>query len=250
MKSDLVAVPTFLDGVPGLPRKLWRVGSWPDRLGIGMVGTRRPTSYGAKVARALGAAVASTGWPVISGLARGVDGIIHRACVEAGHPGWAVLGSGLDVVYPRQNQDLAAKLVDLGGGLISEYPPGTPPAPFRFPARNRIIAAFSAVVVVVEATLVGGALITARLALELGREVLAVPGDIDRPTAAGCNLLIRDGAHPVLSPQDLIESLTFLCGPPPLTANLLPPEVEIDVEAPGPEIGLALAERTRQQLGL
>lgn len=252
MKPTQHPLPEILSGIPGLPRRLWLNGTFPTMLGVGMVGTRRPTSYGRKVASLLGAAVASTGWPVISGLARGIDGIVHRACVEQGHAGWAVLGSGLDVVYPRQNQDLAESLLERGGGLISEYPPGTPPAPFRFPARNRIIAALSSTVVVIEATVVGGALITARIALELGRDVLAVPGDIDRPTSEGCNLLIRDGAYPVLSPEDLIETLTFLMGPPP--EAVVGPKVTIDVNealaASDQPVGRALADLTRQQLGL
>jgi DNA processing protein len=197
--------------------------------------------------------VASAGWPVISGLARGIDGVAHQACVEIDEPGWAVLGSGLDIVYPRQNESLARKLVEGGGGLISEYEPGTPPAPFRFPARNRIIAAFSAAVVVVEAAVTGGALITARLGLELGREVLAVPGDINRTVSAGCNLLIRDGAHPVLGPEDLIETLTFVLGPPPRTSTA-PPTWSEGVEAllarSDRPIGEALAAFTRHELGI
>ncbi len=163
-----------------------------------------------------------------------------------------MLGSGLDVIYPRQNLDLAENLLHRGGGLISEYPPGTPPAPFRFPARNRIIAALSSTVVVVEATVKGGALITARLALELGRDVLAVPGDIERPTSEGCNLLIRDGAYPVLSADDLIETLTFLMGPPPQAPVRPEPTIDLDeaLAASDQPVGQALADVTRRQLGL
>ena len=190
---------------------------------------------------------------MISGLARGIDGVAHLACVEVDEPGWAVLGSGLDIVYPRQNESLARRLVEGGGGLISEYEPGTPPAPFRFPARNRIIAAFSGAVVVVEAAVTGGALITARLGLELGRDVLAVPGDINRSVSAGCNLLIRDGAHPVLGPEDLVETLTFILGLPPRTPPSAPAWSE-NVEALLAEsdrpIGEALAALTRHELGI
>ncbi|HJU51852.1 MAG TPA: DNA-processing protein DprA [Acidimicrobiia bacterium] len=237
----------------GLPEKLWVVGTFPPRLGVAIVGTRRSTSYGESVARTLSRAVAGAGWPVISGLARGIDGVAHLACVEVDEPGWAVLGSGLDIVYPRQNESLARRLVEGGGGLISEYEPGTPPAPFRFPARNRIIAAFSGAVVVVEAAVTGGALITARLALELGRDVLAVPGDINRTVSAGCNLLIRDGAHPVLGPEDLVETLTFILGPPPRMPPV-PPAWSENVEALLAEsdrpIGEALAALTRHELGI
>jgi DNA processing protein len=122
------------------------------------------------------------------------------------------------VIYPADNQGLAERLLANSGGLISEYPPATPPAPFRFPARNRIIAGLAGAVVVVEAAVTGGALITARLALEQGKDVLAVPGDINRATSEGCNLLIRDGAHPVLSSEDLIESLERILGPSPRDA--------------------------------
>ncbi|MGH8957880.1 MAG: DNA-processing protein DprA [Acidimicrobiia bacterium] len=246
-------LPSYLDGVPALPERLWVVGTLPPRLGVAIVGTRRSTSYGETVARVLGRAVATAGWPVISGLARGIDGVAHQACVEANETGWAVLGSGLDIVYPRQNESLAQKLIGQGGGLISEYEPGTPPAPFRFPARNRIIAAFSAAVVVVEAAVTGGALITARLALELGREVLAVPGDINRTVSEGCNLLIRDGAHPVLGPDDLVESLTYILGTPP--RSLASPGTwgeDVDTllaESEGP-VGETLARLTRSELGI
>lgn len=228
-------------------------GTFPPRLGVAIVGTRRSTSYGETATRILSRAVATAGWPVISGLARGIDGVAHQACVEVDETGWAVLGSGLDIVYPRQNEGLARRLIEQGGGLISEYEPGTPPAPFRFPARNRIIAAFSAAVVVVEAAVTGGALITARLGLELGREVLAVPGDINRAVSAGCNLLIRDGAHPVLGPEDLLETLTFILGPPP-RAPAAPPKWSENVDTllaqSDRPIGEALAALMRHELGI
>ncbi|HEX2420796.1 MAG TPA: DNA-processing protein DprA [Acidimicrobiia bacterium] len=248
-----VEIPAYLDGVPALPARLWLLGTFPPSLGVAIVGTRRSTSYGNGVASALARAVSGAGWPVISGLARGIDGVAHTACVEAGEPGWAVLGSGLDIVYPRQNESLARRLVELGGGLISEYPPGTPPAPYRFPARNRIIAALSAAVVVVEAAVTGGALITARLALELGRDVLAVPGDINRAVSEGSNLLIRDGAHPVLGPEDLIETLAYILGPPPRTPPSPPARAEdVDalIERSGGPIGETLASLTRSELGI
>ncbi|MCA1736010.1 MAG: DNA-processing protein DprA [Actinobacteria bacterium] len=209
------ALPEFVVELPGLPAKVWVEGTLPSLPGVAIVGSRRSTSYGNRVAAQFAAAVVGCGWPVISGLARGIDGVAHRACLDAGGTGWAVLGSGLDTVYPKQHESLARELIATGGGLVSEYPPGTPPAPFRFPARNRIIAALAEVTVVIEAAVDGGALITARLALEMGKEVLAVPGDIDRPVSRGCNLLIRDGAHPVLGVDDLVELLSFALGPPP-----------------------------------
>lgn len=208
----------MLVGVLPAPSHLWVRGKTPSMPGVAIVGTRRCTEYGRAIARNLGYAVATAGWPVISGLARGIDAAAHTGTLDGGGEGFAVFGSGVDVIYPADNRALAGRLLEHSGGLISEYPPGTPPAPFRFPARNRIIAGLSGAVVVVEAAVTGGALITARLALDQGKDVLAVPGDINRPTSEGCNLLIRDGAHPVLSPEDLLESLERILGPPPRIA--------------------------------
>ena len=210
----------LLAGVPQAPSHLWVRGKVPSITGVAIVGTRRCTEYGRSVARSLGHAVAIAGWPVISGLARGIDAAAHAGTLDAGGEGFAVLGSGVDVIYPAENRGLAAELLERSGGLISEYPPGTPPAPFRFPARNRLIAGLSGAVIVVEAAVTGGALITARLALDQGKDVLAVPGDITRVTSVGCNLLIRDGAHPVLSAEDLIESLQLVLGKPPRPSAL------------------------------
>ena len=212
----------MLVGVPQAPSYLWVRGHLPSTAGVAIVGTRRCTDYGRTIARALGHSVAAAGWPVVSGLARGIDAAAHAGTLDGGGEGFAVLGCGVDIIYPADNRGLAGRLIDNGGGLISEYPPGTPPAPFRFPARNRIIAGLTAAVVVVEAAVTGGALITARLALDQGKDVLAVPGDITRTTSVGCNLLIRDGAHPVVSSEDLIESLERILGPAPIVASPIP----------------------------
>jgi DNA processing protein len=209
----------MLVGVSQAPSHLWVRGNVPSRPGVAIVGTRRCTEYGRTIARTLGHSVAAAGWPVVSGLARGIDAAAHAGTLDGGGEGFAVLGCGVDVIYPADNRGLAGRLLENAGGLISEYPPGTPPAPFRFPARNRIIAGLSAAVVVVEAAVTGGALITARMALDQGKDVLAVPGDIGRATSEGCNLLIRDGAHPVLSSEDLIESLERILGPSPRAAS-------------------------------
>lgn len=238
------------------PKTLYWEGRLPDELGVAIVGTRNCTSYGRRVAFSLGRAVASAGWPVISGLARGIDAAGHRGTIAVSGRGYAVLGSGIDVIYPAENSDLASKLIASGGGILSEYPPGTPPAPFRFPARNRIIAGLSSAVVVVEAGEKGGALITARIALELGIDVLAVPGDIDRPVSAGCNLLIRDGAHPVLSELDLLESLEMILGPAPSGIPTVPPragalaDTDLDeiLSASDKPVGQVLAELVRAEI--
>jgi DNA processing protein len=205
--------PEHLAELPDAPDLLFVRGSMASDRGVAVVGSRQATSYGLGLARAYGAALASAGWPVISGLARGVDGAAHRGTLDVGGRGAAVLGCGLDVWYPPEHRGLGEELLDSGGCIVSEYPPGAPPLGWRFPPRNRIISGLAAAVVVVEAAKHGGALITARLALEQGRDVLAVPGDVDRPTSEGCNLLIRDGANPVLGPEDLVEAISLILGP-------------------------------------
>lgn len=249
-------IPESLLRLSDPPKTLWLEGGLPKEPGVAIVGTRNCTSYGRRVAFSLGRAVGAAGWPVISGLARGIDAAAHRGTVAASGRGYAVLGSGIDVIYPAENSDLAATLIAAEGGILSEYPPGTPPAPFRFPARNRIIAGLSSAVVVVEAGLKGGALITARIALELGIDVLAVPGDIDRPVSAGCNLLIRDGAHPVLSDADLLESLEMILGPAPSGVLTVPTRARTVADADLDEIlsasdqpvGQVLAELIRAEI--
>lgn len=168
----------------------------------------------------------------VSGLARGIDAAAHRGTVAGDGLGVAILGSGLDRIYPAENRGLAKRLVDLGGAVVTEYPGDTPPDKWRFPARNRLIAAMAIAVVVVEAKVKGGAQITAVLAAELGRPVFAVPGDITREASAGTNRLIRDGAIPVLGAEDLMTELSLLgvsVGTVTSEAGLVP-ESGIDVE--------------------
>lgn len=201
------------------PPPLYVLGQLEEASGVAVVGTRRCTRYGVDLAEAFGAAIARCGWTTVSGLARGIDAAAHRGALAAGGHAVAVLGSGVDVCYPAENRVLYERILSSGGAILSEYEPGTPPARWRFPARNRIIAAISAAVVVVEAARTGGALITARLAAEIGRPVFVVPGDVDRPASEGCNRLLRDGAYPVLGADDLIEELGLLLGPPPALRN-------------------------------
>jgi DNA processing protein len=195
------------------PPTLYLIGGWEENPGVAVVGTRRCTRYGLDLAVSFGHAIAGAGWTTVSGLARGIDAAAHRGCLDAGGHAVAVLGSGVDVCYPVENRPLYDRILATGGAVLSEYPPGTPPDRWRFPARNRIIAALSAAVVVVEAAEIGGALITARLAAEIGRPVFVVPGDVDRPASVGCNRLIKDGAHPVLGAGDMIEELELVLGP-------------------------------------
>lgn len=218
--TDPVEVRPNEDGYPSglldleIPPSIWLRGDPGSRPRIAVVGTRRCTRYGIDLADAFGRVVARAGWTTISGLARGIDTAAHRGCLRVGGHAIAVLGSGIDVCYPRENWSVYESILSQGGAIISEYPPGTPPDRWRFPARNRLIAAISAAIVVVEAAVTGGALITARLGAEMGRPVFVVPGDVDRETSEGCNRLIRDGANPVLGPADLIEELSLVVGPP------------------------------------
>ena len=176
------------------------------RRAVAIVGARACSSYGSQVARLLGRELAGAGVVVISGLARGVDGEAHRGALEAGGATVAVLGCGVDRDYPAAHGQLASRICERGL-VVSEYAPGVEPAPWRFPARNRVIAGLSAATVVVEARERSGALITADFALEAGREVFAVPGEITSALSAGTNALLRLGATPLTAAADVLESL-------------------------------------------
>jgi len=177
-----------------------------DAWAVAVVGTRRVTRYGRQVSEEVAAALARQGVTVVSGLARGVDGVAHRAALQAGGRTLAVLGCGVDCIYPPEHRTLAEE-IQTAGALLSDYPPGTPPDAANFPARNRLISGLALAVVVVEAGETSGALITARFALEQGREVFAVPGGIYAPMSKGPNRLLKQGAHPLLSVDDLLEIL-------------------------------------------
>ncbi len=168
-----------------------------------IVGTRRATAAGRATAKELAQELAAAGITVLSGLALGIDTAAHRGAMAVGST-VAVVGCGLDLCYPAQHQAIFEEICDQHLA-ISEWPPGTPPAPFRFPMRNRLIAALSEVVVVVESGLTGGSLITAREALDRGREVMAVPGNLQVPSSSGTNALIRDGATPITSVDDVLR---------------------------------------------
>lgn len=176
----------------------------PQRLAI--VGSRNPTPQGEQNARQFAQALGEAGVCVVSGLALGVDGAAHEGALAGGAPTLAVVGTGLDRVYPRRHLALAHRIA-AQGALISEYPLGTPPLPGNFPRRNRLIAGLSQGALVVEAAMHSGSLITARLAAEQGREVFAIPGSIHAPQSRGCHALIRQGAKLVESAQDILEDL-------------------------------------------
>jgi DNA processing protein len=174
---------------------------------VAVVGARAATPGGRAFARALGRDLAAAGVEVVSGLARGIDAEAHRGALEARGRTLAVLGSALDRLYPPEHEGLARQIVESGGALISEFPLGTGPRPHHFPQRNRVIAGLAQGVVVVEAKERSGALSTARLAADEGREVLAVPGHPAEALAAGCNALLREGAALVRSARDVAEAL-------------------------------------------
>jgi DNA processing protein len=177
-----------------------------DFWAVAVVGTRRVSAYGRQIAEELGAYLAANGVSVISGLARGVDAIAHQAAIKNGGRTIAVLGSGVDRIYPPEHAQLAEKII-AQGAVISDYAPGTPPDASNFPSRNRIISGLAMATVVVEAGETSGALITAQFAIDQGREVFAVPGNILAPQSKGTNNLIAQGAYPMLSARDLLEIL-------------------------------------------
>ena len=193
----------FLQGDPGL---LWH----PQ---VALVGSRRPSPAGRQRAHDFAAALGRAGWAVTSGLAEGIDAAAHAGALAVGGRTLAVVGTGLDQAYPPGNAALMARIA-ADGLVLSEHPPGTPAIASHFPSRNRIVAGLSLGTVVIEAAMRSGALISARLAAEAGREVFALPGSVDNPVARGCHRLIRDGATLVESPEQVIEALE------PLAASL------------------------------
>jgi DNA processing protein len=194
---------------------------------VAVVGARSCSSYGRSVARSLGRDLAEAGLVVVSGMARGIDGEAHRGALDAAGPTVAVLGCGIDRDYPAAHAELARRICERGL-VVSEYEPGVEPAPWRFPARNRIIAGLCAATVVVEARERSGALITADFALEEGREVLAVPGEITSSLSAGTNALLRLGATPVTRAEDVLEVFGLVAASPAVPE--LPPAAQALLE--------------------
>lgn len=200
--------PEKLKQIPDAPYSLYVKGALPEPAGkaVAVVGARRCSAYGSAVAQKLGKRLAECHAAVISGMAQGIDGESHWGALKGGGRTYAVLGCGVDVCYPRCQAKLYDNILN-GGGIISEYPPGTKPLPQLFPARNRIISGLSDVVVVVEAKSRSGSLITADYALEQGKDIYAVPGRLYDPLSAGCNALIRQGAGMISDVEDFLTEL-------------------------------------------
>ena len=213
-----IHVLTWLD--EGYPQRLKEIEQPPpvlylrgdlteeDTWAVAIVGTRRVTPYGRQVTEEIASFLAANGVTLVSGLARGVDAIAHNAALRAGGRTLAVLGSGVDRIYPPENRTMAEQITQ-HGAVMSDYAPGTPPEASNFPPRNRIISGLSMAVVVVEAGETSGALITAEFAAEQGREIFAVPGNIYAPQSKGTNKLIQQGAQPLLSASDIMQALNL-----------------------------------------
>jgi DNA processing protein len=220
--------PSLLAAIHDPPPRLFLRGSSDvallDRPAVAVVGARACSSYGRAVTRSLARDLAAAGLVVVSGMARGIDGEAHRGALDGGGPTIAVLGCGIDRDYPAAHDELARRICETGGLVVSEYEAGVEPAPWRFPARNRIIAGLCRATVVIEARERSGALITADFALEEGREVLAVPGEITSTLSSGTNALLRLGATPVTCAADVLEAFGIeheIVGRAPVVADAL-----------------------------
>jgi DNA processing protein len=231
------AYPAALRAIFDPPAGLFLRGEAPaevlGRAAVAIVGARSCSAYGRHVARTLGRDLAAAGLVVVSGMARGVDGEAHRGAIEAGGVTVAVLGCGVDRDYPAAHAELARGICR-EGLIVSEYPPGVAPAPWRFPARNRIVAGLAAATVVVEARANSGALITPDLAVEEGREVFAVPGEITSPLSAGANALLRLGATPATCAADVLEVFGLAPADQPAVAVSAPAEAALAQLREGP----------------
>jgi DNA processing protein len=236
--------PAALADLADAPPFLWLRGddSLLTRPMVALVGARNASSLGTRMARALAADLGAAGFTIVSGLARGIDAAAHDAALKTGTI--AVLAGGVDVIYPAENTVLAERIAG-HGALLSEQPIGLQPQARHFPARNRIVSGLARAVIVVEAAAKSGSLITARAALDQGREVMAVPGHPLDPRAGGCNHLIRDGAMLVRDAADVIEALGSLAGG---SVPIATPAPELDLGAPAPKPPVAQASAARPTL--
>lgn len=197
----------IIESIAKNPKKLYFIGKLPEKRipTVAIVGTRKPTSYGKEVTYKLATDLAKKGIIIISGLALGVDSIAHRATLDAGGITLAILANGVDIIYPASHKNLANEIIEKDGAIISEYTPGTEARQYQFLERNRIVSGLSDAIIITESAIRSGTLSTAMHALEQGKEVFVVPGNITSPLSAGCNNLIKQGAHPITSADDVLE---------------------------------------------
>jgi DNA processing protein len=216
--------PSYLREIADPPITLYVMGDWQgcfEQPGVAVIGSRMCSTYGENASEMLARDLASRGICIISGLARGIDAAAHKGAIRGGGKTIAVMGTGIDAVYPKENAKLVREILDSGGAVVSQFPLGTPPLKDNFPYRNRIISGLSLGVLIVEATERSGSLITARLATEQNREVMAVPGNITSRNSFGTNYLIKAGAKLVQQWQDVVAEL-----PSEIAASILPPKIE------------------------
>jgi DNA processing protein len=228
------AYPGVLRKIHDPPIGLYRLGRYAwDLPAIAIVGTRRATPYGRTVARQLAGEFVRAGFCIVSGLAQGIDTAAHEGALEAEGRTVAVLGTGLDLVYPPENRRLQQRIAETGA-VVSELPMGRSASRQTFPMRNRIVSGLADAVIIVESAAAGGAMITAGLAGEQGKPLFAVPGRIDQPTSAGCHQLLRDGASLLSCAQDVLEELAYLGGRRPLP---IPPGPSRRARPPAGDLG-------------
>lgn len=199
--------PVELRKIPYPPPFLYVKGELSNSKKLALVGSRRPTSYGKEVASLFAKELSLAGLCLVSGLARGIDSIVHKVCVKLRRENYAILGSGLDVIYPPENRELYEKILEVGGAILSEFPLGTKPKKENFPRRNRLISGISLGVLIFEAGERSGTLITAKWAQEQGKDVFAIPGNIFSEQSKGTHLLIKEGAIPITNPYEILEYL-------------------------------------------
>ena len=245
--------PTALRDLPQPPPTLYIRGCLEllERPAIAVIGTRAHSVYGRDAAVSFVVGLVRAGYVIVSGLARGIDAIAHRTALDVGGHTVAVLGTGLDVAYPAEHEDLARAVAERGC-LVTEFPAGTPPRKYHFPQRNRIIAGLSRAVLVVEAAERSGTLITANYALEEGKEIFAVPGPIHNATSRGCHRLIQDGAALATSVADILQVLQSRTGEPlpaPLAAGIDPEVLAGQLQQESEPEASALAQRVWARLG-
>lgn len=199
----------IITSIPKQPQALYYSGTLPEKrqASVAIVGTRKPSSYGREVATNFARSLANNGVIVVSGLALGTDAIAHKAALDAGGTTIAVLGNGLHRIYPRTNRFLGERILNEGGAIISEYEEGVEPRPHHFLQRNRIVSGLSDAIIIIEAAKRSGTLNTAMYALEQGRDVFVVPGNITSPLSEGCNALLKQGASPITHINDILETI-------------------------------------------